>query len=280
VLDPILSRALEEDIGAGDLTTRLTVPPGAHATARIVAKEGLVLAGTFVVDRVFSLLDDRVRARWLFADGDDVPSGATVAELEGPARSLLTGERVALNFLQRLSGIASQARALVAAAAGTQARVVDTRKTTPGLRALEKWAVCAGGASNHRAGLYDGILIKENHIAAAGGLARAIRAAKAGAPHTLQVEVEIERFDQIDAAIAAGAETILLDNFREDEWPRAVALVAGRAKVEISGNMNARRVALAARAGADLVSVGALTHSVRAADLSMRIDPPRKRSRS
>lgn len=275
LLERLLIAALEEDLGAGDLTTQLTVPASAQVTGHIVAKEAMVLAGAFVADRVFALADPRTTLAWQVADGAHVEAGTVVAELAGPAHGVLIGERVALNFLQRLSGIATATREYVRAVAGTKTRVVDTRKTTPGLRALEKWAVRVGGGFNHRTGLSDGILIKDNHIAAAGGVEAAVRAACAHAPHPLRVEVEVEDEAQFEVALAAGAQVLLLDNFAESEWKRLIELIAGRAQVEISGNMDLRRTALAAAAGADLVSVGALTHSVRAADLSLRLAPLR-----
>ncbi len=278
LLDPLVAAALAEDVGSGDVTTELTVPATAMVRGRIVAKAPLVLAGTFVADRVFALVDPRISLRWRAADGDEVAPGTVVAELAGPARGVLVGERLALNFLQRLSGIATQTRAYVRAVTGTKARVVDTRKTTPGLRTLEKWAVRAGGGGNHRTGLSDGILIKDNHIAAAGGITAAVRAAKEGAPHTLLVEVEVEDLRGLDEALRAGADAVLLDNFAESDWAAAVARVDGRARVEISGNMDVRRARLAALAGADIISVGALTHSVTAADLSLRLDRLRRRA--
>lgn len=272
LLDRTLLAALEEDVGSGDITTQLTVPPTATVKGRILAKEPLVLAGAFVAARVFHLVNMDVKVHFAVADGARVAASDVVAELSGPAHGVLLGERVALNFLQRLSGIATATRAMVDAVAGTKARVVDTRKTTPGLRALEKWAVRIGGGANHRTGLHDGILIKDNHIAAAGGITAAVSAARAAAPHTLRVEVEVESLAQVEEAIAAGAEIVLLDNFGEAAWPAVVKAVRGRALIEISGNMDVRRATLAAQAGADLISAGGLTHSVRAADLSLRLD--------
>jgi nicotinate-nucleotide pyrophosphorylase (carboxylating) len=270
-IDRLLIAALEEDLGPGDVTTRLTVPEQATAEARIIAKEPLVLCGAEIAERVFSLVDRITEVRWLAEDGERVRAGATVAEVSGFARSLLLSERVALNFLQRLSGIATLAATFVRAVRGTTARIVDTRKTTPGMRQLEKYAVRAGGAHNHRTGLYDGVLIKDNHVVAAGGIAAAVRAARAGAPHGLRVEVEVRDMAELDEALRAGAEIVLLDNFPEKDWPRAVRRARGRALVEISGNIDPARARLAARAGANLISVGALTHSARAVDLSMEL---------
>ena len=272
LLDRLLLAALDEDVGGGDITTQLTVPPGTAVKGRIVAKDDLVLAGAFVAQRVFFLVEPAVELRWLAADGALVRKGDVVAEISGPAQGVLTGERLALNFLQRLSGIATGTRAMVDAAAGNKARIVDTRKTTPGLRALEKWAVRVGGGANHRAGLHDGILIKDNHLAAAGGITPAVNAARAGAPHTMRVEVEVDSLAQLEEAITAGAEVVLIDNFGEGAWPAVVKAARGRVLIEISGNMDVRRAALAAQAGADFISAGVLTHSVRAADLSLRLD--------
>jgi nicotinate-nucleotide pyrophosphorylase (carboxylating) len=268
-LDRLLQEALEEDLGPGDVTTRVTVSAIATAEAEIVAKEALVLAGAGVAARVFHLVDPAVKVRFLVHEGERVAPGTVVAHVEGAARSLLAAERTALNFLQHLSGVATVTAEYVRALQGTGARIADTRKTLPGLRALEKYAVRMGGGTNHRHGLYDGILVKDNHIVAAGGVGAAVRAARAGAPHGLKVEVEVRDLAELEEALGAGADAVLLDNFAEEGWPEAVAKAKGRALVEISGGMDLRRAAAAARAGADLVSVGALTHSVRAVDLSL-----------
>jgi nicotinate-nucleotide pyrophosphorylase (carboxylating) len=270
-LDLLIRAALQEDIGAGDLTTQSTVAPDTRARGTITAKEPGVVAGLGVAARVFALLDDAVHLESRVREGDRVSAGAAVAVLEGPARSILTGERVALNFLQHLSGIATRTAGLVQRIAGTRARVVDTRKTTPGLRALEKWAVRAGGGHNHRHGLYDAILIKENHIAAAGGIELALQRARAAAPHTSRIEIEVERLDQIETALAAGADVILLDNMAPAQLQEAVARIGGRALTEASGGVTEKNIRAIAETGVDIISVGALTHSVRALDLSLRI---------
>ena len=267
----IVQRALAEDIGAGDITTRLTVPPRVSASATIVAKASGVIAGLPAAEICFRLVDQAVAFRSLVSDGARVRPGDVIAELRGPAASILTAERVALNFLQRMSGIATLTSMYAAAVAGTKARIVDTRKTTPGLRVLEKYAVRIGGGFNHRFGLDDGVLIKDNHIAAAGGVGAAVRAAKAGAPHTLRVEVEVRSLQQLAEALDSGTDAVLLDNMSVSEIEEAVKLVAGRATVEASGGVNETTVSDIAKAGVDLISVGRLTHSFESLDLSLDI---------
>jgi len=266
----LVSAALTEDLGAGDLTTRLTVPAGSRSNAHIVAKQPGLLAGLPLVKRVFAVLGD-VTVEPRYSDGDPLEDGAVVAHLAGPTRALLSGERVALNLLQHLSGIATLTAAFVQAVSDTKCRIVDTRKTLPGLRLLEKYAVRVGGGANHRFNLADGILIKDNHIVGAGGLAAAIRRARAGAPHTIRVEVECTTLAQVDEALAAGADCILLDNMEVAQIAEAVQHIAGRALVEASGNMTLNRVRAVAVVGVDLISVGALTHSAPAFDFSMRV---------
>jgi len=268
--DRVLLAALEEDVGPGDITTRVTVPDGTRARAWVRAKEDLRLAGLPGFVRTFELLRG-ADLRWdLHArDGDDVAAGTRVLEVEGEARVLLTAERTALNLLQRLSGIATLTARWARHLAGTRARLVDTRKTTPGLRALEKYAVRVGGGANHRTGLYDGILIKENHIRAAGGVERAVAAARTGAPHTLRIEVEVTDLAELDQALEVGADAVLLDNMGLDDMAEAVRRVAGRALVEASGGVTEDRLRAIAETGVDLISAGALTHSPRAVDLSM-----------
>ena len=263
--------ALAEDVGRGDITTRLTVPPGAQATGILLAKQVGVLAGLPLVERVFAALGGRVATRALAADGDALTPGLHVATVEGPAADVLIGERLALNFVQQLSGVATLTRRYVEAVQGTKARVVDTRKTTPGLRVLEKYAVRLGGGSNHRGGLDDGILIKDNHLVAAGGVSAALRAARAGAPHGLKLQVECATLAQVDEAIAAGADAILLDNMPADAMTDAVRRIAGRAVVEASGGVTLATIRAIAETGVDLISVGALTHSAPAIDLSLKI---------
>jgi nicotinate-nucleotide pyrophosphorylase (carboxylating) len=271
-IDKIIENALAEDIHTGDITTLSVLPRARDMRARLIAKEPLVLAGLAVVRRVFAQLDLRVRVSTTFADGDKLREGDVLARIEGDAAALLQGERVSLNLLQRMCGIATMTAAYVREVEGTGARVVDTRKTTPGLRVLEKYAVRVGGGFNHRTGLYDGVLIKENHIAAAGGLLEAVRLARAYIPHTLKVEVEVETLEEVTLAIKSGADIIMLDNMSLPEMSEAVILIGGRALTEASGGVNLQGIRAIAETGVDIISVGALTHSVRAADISMLME--------
>ena len=271
-LDNIIRNALAEDIHTGDITTQAVVPASRPITGILKAKEELVLAGIDVFQRVFSLLEGSFQCTPLFADGALVASGAIMAEFSGDAALLLQGERVALNLLQRMCGVASLTSQYVQAVAGTRARIVDTRKTTPGLRILEKYAVRVGGGINHRTGLYDGVLIKENHIVAAGGITEAIRRARAYIPHTLKIEIETETLAEVDEAVAAGAEIIMLDNMDLTCMRTAVDRIAGRAIIEASGGVNLQTVRAIAETGVDVISVGALTHSARAMDISMLLE--------
>lgn len=268
-VDRLIRIALEEDIGPGDVTTAATVAPGTMARAELVAKEDFVLAGIDIARRVFALVDGEVAFEALIRDGQAVRRGEVLAWLKGDAASLLQGERVALNLLQRLSGVATLTARFVKEVEGTGATIVDTRKTTPGLRALEKYAVRVGGAGNHRMALYDGVLIKENHIAAAGGIPLAVSRARQRAPHTLKIEVEVRDLAEVAAALNAGADILLLDNMDLAQLRAAVELVAGRAVCEASGGVNLDTVRVIAETGVDLISVGALTHSYRAVDISM-----------
>ena len=270
-LDDLLRRSLAEDIGPGDITTQSCVPATTMAKGRFVAKEPGALCGTDVVRRVFALLDSAIVVTPLMADGATVVAGESIAEIAGPARGILQGERVALNLLQRLSGIATATAKAVAEVAGTGAKICDTRKTTPGLRVLEKYAVKVGGGHNHRFGLFDGAMIKDNHIVAAGGITKAVEEVRQNAPHTVQIEVETTNLDQVEEALAAGADIIMLDNMDYTQMAEAVKLVAGRAKIEASGNMGARVLREVARTGVDFISIGALTHTVRALDISLRL---------
>lgn len=262
-------RALAEDIGSGDATAAL-LPPESRARAHVVAKEPAVLAGRPWFDACFAELDAQVTVRWAFADGDALRAGDVVCELDGPARSIVTGERSALNFLQTLSGTATATAAYVAAVAGTRTTVLDTRKTLPGLRIAQKYAVRCGGGSNHRIGLFDAVLIKENHIAAAGSLAAAVERARAHAPGLL-LEVEVESLDELAQALAARADRVLLDEFSHGDLRRAVALAGGRCPLEVSGGVSLDTIAAIAASGVDFVSVGALTKHVRATDYSLRV---------
>jgi nicotinate-nucleotide pyrophosphorylase (carboxylating) len=273
-LDGALRAWLLEDLGHGDLTTTLLVPEGLEGEAVILAKEEGVVAGLPVAGRVFALAEPRLAFTPLVAEGALVARGQEVARVAGPLRGILAGERLALNLLQRLSGIATLTRAYVEALKGTKAQVLDTRKTTPGLRALEKYAVRVGGGRNHRFGLFDGVLIKENHIRAAGGVREAVRRARAGGPHYLKVEVEVTSLAELEEALEAGADLILLDNFPLEAIREAVRRVAGRVPLEASGNMTLERARQVAEVGVDYVSVGALTHSARALDLSLLVIKP------
>jgi nicotinate-nucleotide pyrophosphorylase (carboxylating) len=273
----LVRRALAEDVGRGDATTSATIAAGTRASARIVAREAGVVAGLPIAAITFAQLDPLARFEVLVPDGSVVEAGTTLARVSGDAAALLTAERTALNFLGRLCGIASQAArcvAAVASVAGTSARVVDTRKTTPGLRLLEKYAVRMGGAQNHRAGLDDGVLIKDNHIIAAGSLTLAVERARAAASHLLKIEVECDSETQVREALAAGADAILLDNMTPDQLRSAVALIRERAPatiVEASGNIGAdpEKLAAVAATGVDLISLGALTHSAANFDVGL-----------
>ena len=268
-IERIIRTALEEDIGLGDITTEVTVKQETVARAELVAKEDFTLAGLDVAAEVFKVLDPEVSFEKISTDGRTVAKGEVIAWLRGRASVLLQGERVALNLLQRMSGIASLTAEYVAEVAGTNATIVDTRKTVPGLRALDKYAVRMGGGRNHRIGLFDGVLIKENHIAAAGGIGAAIERAKQQLPHTLKIEIETCDLDEVAEALQSGADIIMLDNMTLDEMRQGVELIAGRALVEASGGVNLERVRDIAETGVDIISVGALTHSVRATDISM-----------
>lgn len=266
----LLRDALREDIGTGDITTLSVIDSDRQGYGRYIAKEDGVLCGMDVVEAVFRMLDPSVALTRHKEDGASFARGDVLAEVRGNAVSILSGERVGLNLLQHLSGVATRTREAVDTVAGTSAQIVDTRKTTPGMRVLEKYAVRVGGGSNHRFNLADGVLIKDNHIVAAGSITEAVRAAKRRAPHTLKVEVETETMEQVDEAIAAGADIIMLDNMDNETMRAAVERVAGRALTEASGNMGERDLRSVAETGVDLISIGALTHSVRALDISLK----------
>jgi nicotinate-nucleotide pyrophosphorylase (carboxylating) len=272
-LTALVTRALEEDVGSGDMTTQATVGPGTRARALITQKAAGVIYGLEAAERTFATLDPDARFERLVAEGVWREEGGPVMSVEGLARALLTAERTALNFLAHLSGVATMASRAARAVEGTGARVLDTRKTIPGLRTLEKQAVAAGGASNHRAGLYDAILIKENHIAAAGGIAEAIARARAAAPDAAgTLEVEVSTPEEIEEALAAGAPRLLLDNMDEQSLRAAVAQVAGRAELEASGGVTLQTLRSRAETGIEWVSMGALTHSAPALDLSLILE--------
>lgn len=268
-----VAAALAEDVGSGDLTASL-VPAERISQASVVSRENAVLCGTAWFERCFTRLDAGIAIRWMARDGERVTPGQLLCEIEGPARALLTGERSALNFLQLLSGVASKAREFADVVSGTKAQIVDTRKTIPGLRLAQKYAVKCGGGANHRLGLYDAILIKENHILAAGSIAAALVAARqvaANAPGPCQfIQVEVETLDELQQALAAGATMILLDNMDLGQMREAVRISAGRAVLEASGNVNLETVRAIAETGVDRISIGGLTKDVRALDLSMR----------
>ncbi|MBE0510867.1 MAG: carboxylating nicotinate-nucleotide diphosphorylase [Gammaproteobacteria bacterium] len=260
--------ALAEDLGNGDLTAAL-IPPDAQAQATVISREAAVLCGQEWFDAVFAQLDTTIQINWSVQDGSALQAGQTLCTLSGPARAILSGERTALNFLQSLSGTATLAQRYVQAVAGTGVRILDTRKTLPGLRLAQKYAVRCGGASNHRVGLYDGILIKENHIMAAGGIHRAVAQARQHSPG-MPVEVEVESLDELHQALDAGAEAMLLDNMSLATLAEAVTITAGRARLEASGGVNLDTIHAIAQTGVNDISVGELTKHLRAIDLSMR----------
>jgi nicotinate-nucleotide pyrophosphorylase (carboxylating) len=271
----LIDLALEEDAGLGDVTSRAIFPPRHRSRAVIDAKQDLVVCGLGIAAAVFARTDPALQTRLLAADGDRVKAGAAVLRIEGPTAALLTGERTALNFLQRLSGIATQARRYAEAVKGTGVRLVDTRKTTPGWRALEKYAVRCGGCANHRSSLGEHVLIKDNHIAAAGSLTKAVQLCRATAPHPAKVEVEAGTLAEVRAACRAGAEVILLDNLTPAQVRAAVKLIAGRAVVEVSGGVRFETLREYAQPGVDVISLGVLTHSAPAVDLSLTVLPTR-----
>src|SRR5215212_3213282 len=271
----LLDLALAEDIGGGDVTSTLTVAAGQQARGRLRAKAAGVISGLAVAKEVFRRVDPTIVFTPLVADSDTLAAMTPIATIKGPARSLLAGERVALNLLQRLSGVATLTARYVDAVRNTKARIVDTRKTTPGLRALEKAAVRHGGGHNHRFGLSDGVLIKDNHLAAVGGedrVARAVCLARQGAPHTLRIEIEVTTLTELEQALDASADVVLLDNMTVSELQKAVAMTDGRALLEASGGVTLESVAEIAATGVDLISVGALTHSAPALDISLDLD--------
>ncbi|MBI9085602.1 MAG: carboxylating nicotinate-nucleotide diphosphorylase [Desulfobacterales bacterium] len=272
-IQDLIDLALAEDIGTGDITTDAVVSSESTGRGKIVAKEEMILAGLDVTRQVFLRLDPQTRFATACHDGDRASAGQTVMEIEGRLTVLLQGERTALNFLQRLSGMATHVRRFVDILGDRPVRLVDTRKTTPGWRVLEKYAVRVGGAHNHRVGLYDGVLIKDNHIAACGGITAAVERVRRRVSHLVRIEVETANMDQVEEALAAGAEVIMLDNMDLAAIRRAVTTIAGRAQVEVSGNVTAKTLTPLADTGVDIISVGALTHQATSVDLSMRIDP-------
>jgi nicotinate-nucleotide pyrophosphorylase (carboxylating) len=274
----LIDLALREDAARADVTSRAIFPRGHRSTAVIDARQDLVICGLEIAAAVFRRLDPRLRPKPLVRDGARVRRGALVMRIEGPTASLLAAERTALNFLQRLSGLATQARRYADALRGTPVRILDTRKTTPGWRELEKYAVRTGGGTNHRQSLRDLVFIKDNHIAAAGSLAEAVRICRARAPRGLRIEAEAKSLAEVREAVAAGADIILLDNMTPAQVRRAAAFVAGRAKVEVSGGVRYETLRAYALPGVDFISVGALTHSVAAADLSLDLRSGKQKS--
>jgi nicotinate-nucleotide pyrophosphorylase (carboxylating) len=269
---------LREDVGSGDITSRATVPEDVQAVARYTTKEPLVVAGIGAVEEICRLADASLACDLATRDGDAVASGVTLAEVRGSARSILTIERATLNLLQRMCGIASLTREFVERVAGTRARIVDTRKTAPGLRVFDKWAVACGGGLNHRMGLFDGVLIKNNHQVFHASIGDAVREARRHVGHLVKIEVEVHRFDALEEAIAAGADLVLLDNFTPQQTRDAVAKINGRVPVESSGSMTLETVRDYAEAGVDYISIGALTHSVIARDIHLRVTVAPRRS--
>ena len=270
-LDPLIDLAFEEDIGIGDITTEATVPPAQEGIGTLLAKSDGIVAGLPVAERVFAKLDETLLFRALVTDGDAVKADTPIAEVQGSAKTILISERTALNFLQRLSGIATLTAQFVEAVAGYDTKIVDTRKTAAGWRAVQKYAVHVGGAQNHRFGLYDGVLIKDNHIVAAGGIGNAVQRARRVVPHTAKIEVEVETLDQVDEALKAGADILLLDNMSPIIMERVVHEVGDRAVTEASGGITLEKIKTVAAAGVDLISVGALTHSAMPMDISLTL---------
>ncbi len=272
IVEEIILRALREDMPMGDLTTDSTVPSDEVCSAALIAKEDGVVAGLEVFIRVFHLLDPQIYVERYVDEGAQVTRGTRLMHISGNARAMLKAERTALNLLQRMSGIATATHAFARELEGTSSKIVDTRKTVPGLRYLDKYAVRAGGGTNHRYCLSDGVLIKDNHIKAAGGITQAVESARKVAPHTIRIEVETESMDQVKEALKAGADIIMLDNMNNEAMAEAVRFIAGRALTEASGNVTVDKAKAIAVTGVDLISSGALTHSVKALDISLKFE--------
>lgn len=272
-IEHTLRKALEEDLGAGDLTTDAIIDPDRQGRASLLAREAMVLAGLHVFTRVFRLLSNEMMFENYFGEGQHVPEGEKICRITGPAHAILKGERTALNFLQRMSGIATLTKRYVDRVGSQKVRLVDTRKTAPGLRLFDKYAVRMGGGFNHRLGLYDGILIKDNHISTAGSITNAVQLARQGSPHTIKVEVEVEDLKALEEAIEAGADAVLLDNMSPPMLRKAVKLAQGRVLLEASGGINLENIEEMAKTGVDIISVGALTHSAKAVDVSLEMTP-------
>ena len=273
LLRDTLLAALREDVGTGDITSRSTIPSAARARARFTTKQALIVAGMPIAQEVVRLVDPKMEFKPLEEDGASVPTGTPLAEVSGAARSILTAERTSLNLLQRMCGIATLTREYVDRIQGTKARIVDTRKTAPGLRVLDKYAVSCGGGMNHRMGLFDGVLIKNNHLAFHSSVAEAVQQARSHLGHLVKIEVEVRSLDELQTALTAGADVVLLDNFTPEETRKAVQLAAGRVPLESSGGITLETVRDFAEAGVDYISIGALTHSVPAVDIHLRVTP-------
>ncbi len=271
-LNKLIKTALAEDLGMGDITTSSTVPRGKRISGNFIAKARGVLCGMDIAKAVFAYIDEDIALTSLFEDGQSVEKGDIIATIEGNAANVLIGERLALNLMQRLSGIATNTSKSVAKVQGIGAKILDTRKTTPGLRLLEKYAVRTGGGYNHRFSLADGVLIKDNHIKAAGGINNAVSAARENVPHTLKIEIEVEIMDEVKQAIDAGADIIMLDNMTNEQMREAVAFIDGRALTEASGNMDEKDLVAVAKTGVDFISIGALTNSLYPLDISLKFD--------
>jgi nicotinate-nucleotide pyrophosphorylase (carboxylating) len=270
-INRIIKTALKEDIGAGDITTKANVNSKKIGHAQAIAKDDFVVAGINIFKKTFLLFDKKIKFKVLIKDGDTAKKGEIVAQISGALKSILQAERVALNLLQRMCGIASQTRKYVEAVNGTKARILDTRKTVPGLRVLDKMAVKIGGGFNHRMGLYDGVLIKDNHITAAGSIKAAVEAQKKNSAKKIKIEVETKNLEEVEEALVSGADIIMLDNMPIDQMKKAMALIKDTALVEASGNINLNNVEQIAKIGVDFISVGEITHSVKAADISLKI---------
>ena len=270
-IDAIIDTALNEDVGSGDITTSAIVDPSLDGKAQLLAKEEMLLSGIGIFSRVFFRLNPEIMVECTYHDGDIIPKGTTIGTVTGSMREILSGERTALNFLQHLSGIATLTRQYVEKTDPSTVRVIDTRKTTPGLRVLEKYAVRMGGGFNHRFGLFDGILIKDNHIAAAGSISEAVKKIKATAPHTLKIEVEVEDITGLKEAIGVGADAILLDNMSVKEMKEAVLIAGGKVLLEASGGITLETIEAISKTGINLISVGAITHSARSVDISLEV---------
>jgi nicotinate-nucleotide pyrophosphorylase (carboxylating) len=273
LLHDVLLAAIREDVGSGDITSRATIPSVARASARFTTKQLLVTAGTPIAGEMVRLVDSALEFEQVTADGTAVPVGAVLGEIRGSAQSILMVERTCLNLLQRMCGIATLTRHYVDRIKGTRARIVDTRKTAPGLRILDKYAVACGGGMNHRMGLFDGVLIKNNHLAFHRSAADAVKEARRRLGHLVKIEVEVRSFDELRNALGAGADVVLLDNFTAEETRKAVEIVAGQIPIESSGGITLETVREFAEAGVDYISIGALTHSVPAADIHLRVTP-------